>query len=155
MDCKIVNFKETKVVGMRSQMLQGQFQQIVALWKEFMPRLKEIEGRINTEFIALQDYNEFGNFKIPFNIWACVAVLDRAVSPEGFEMLMIPEGQYAKFLNKGMNAGVTYQRIMSEWLPNSGYSIDDRPHFQVMGENYKNGSPDSEEYFYIPIKFKN
>ena len=43
---------------------------------------------------------------------------------------------------------------MTEWLPNSGYEIDNRPHFQVMGETYKNGSPDSEEDFYVPLKLK-
>ncbi len=43
---------------------------------------------------------------------------------------------------------------MTEWLPNSGYKIDDRPHFQVMGKKYKNGSPDSEEDFYIGLKSK-
>ena len=68
---------------------------------------------------------------------------------------VISGGLYAIFIQKGMNAGATYQRIMSEWLPNSGYKIDDRPHFQLMGDKYKNGSPDSEEDFYVPIRLKN
>ena len=64
----------------------------------------------------------------------------------------IPGGLYAVFQHKGMDAGATYQYIMNQWLPHSGYAIDHRPHFQVMGAKYKNGSPDSEEDFYVPIK---
>jgi AraC family transcriptional regulator len=68
------------------------------------------------------------------------------------QSFQIPEGDYAIFPHKGMNAGATYQKIMTEWLPKSGYKIADRPHFQVMGEKYKNGSPDSEEDFYVPVE---
>lgn len=149
---KIITLKEKKVIGMSSEMLIHQHQKIVELWKRFMPRKHEIKNVLNQELIALQNYTHFGNFDKPYQIWAVIEVSEISSVPNDMESYIIPEGVYAVFPHKGMNASETYQKIMSEWLPNSGYAIDDRPHFQVMGEKYKNGSPDSEEDFYIPIK---
>jgi AraC family transcriptional regulator len=39
-------------------------------------------------------------------------------------------------------------------LPNSAYALDDRAHFEVLGEKYKNNDPSSEEEIWIPIKVK-
>lgn len=149
---RIEHLEERIVVGMKSQMKQQQYQRIVELWKQFMPKHAQIQNRINQEFIALQNYSDFGNPADNFEIWACVEVANGNVLPEGMQSMQIPEGEYAVFLHKGMNAGATYQKIMTEWLPTSGYKIANRPHFQVMGAKYKNGSPDSEEDFYIPVE---
>jgi AraC family transcriptional regulator len=155
MEPKIITIKSKTVVGMKSTMTHGDFGNIVALWKQFMPRKKELSNTINSELIAAQVYSNFSDMSLPYTIWACAEVSDLTSVPEGFESLIIPESEYAVFLQKGMNAAATYQKIMTEWLPTSGYVIDARPHFQVMGEKYKNGSPDSEEDFYIPICKKN
>jgi len=32
--------------------------------------------------------------------------------------------------------------------------LDNRPHFEVLGEKYKNGDPESEEEIWIPVKEK-
>jgi AraC family transcriptional regulator len=44
--------------------------------------------------------------------------------------------------------------MLTEWLPNSAYALDDRPHFEALGEQYKNNDPNSEEEIWIPIKPK-
>ncbi len=151
MQPKIVTLTEKKVVGMQSKMLMHQYEKIIKLWKSFMPKKHELKNTINQELIAIQDYPDFGNLETSYNIWACAEVSDFINIPDSMQPFTISEGLYAVFLHKGMDAGKTYQRIMTEWLPNSGYAIDDRPHFQVMGDKYKNGSPDSEEDFYIPV----
>lgn len=151
MQPKILTLQEKKLVGMQSQMLVHQHDEIIKLWKKFMPRKHEIKNVLNQEFIALQNYTHFGDFSKPYNVWASVEVSEFIELPDEMEGFTIPEGTYAVFLHKGMDAGKTYHRIMTEWLPNSGYIIDDRPHFQIMGEKYKNGSPDSEEDFYVPV----
>ena len=151
MNPKIVTIQEKKLIGMKSHVLRHQIESIIALWKQFMPRKKEIQNCVNNELIALQEYDSFGDFNKPFDIWACAEVSEVENIPEGMISFTIPSGMYAVFLHKGMDAGATYQRIMTEWLPSSGYKIDDRPHFQIMGSKYKNGSPDSEEDFYVPI----
>jgi AraC family transcriptional regulator len=37
-------------------------------------------------------------------------------------------------------------------LPASGYELDDRPHFEILGERYKNNDPDSEEELWFPVR---
>jgi AraC family transcriptional regulator len=74
--------------------------------------------------------------------------------PDGMETLTAPGGLYAVFLYQGpANAAPeTYQYIFGTWLPTSDYALDNRPHFAVMGEKYKNNDPSSEEELWIPIK---
>ena len=152
MSPKIISIEKRTVIGMQSFMHHNEHRKIVALWQHFMPRQKEIQTRLNSEFIALQIYDDFNVMDKPFDIWACVEVISLKDIPDGMTSFIIPEGEYAVFNHKGLDAANTYQSIMTEWLPTSGYQIDHRPHFQVMGDKYKNGHPDSEEEFYVPIK---
>jgi AraC family transcriptional regulator len=154
MNPKIITIAERKIIGLNSRMKHTEYANIVALWKRFMPNRKEIKSGVNDEYIAMQIYADFNNFEQSFDIWACIEVSSLEAIPEGMDGFIISEGEYAIFLQKGMDASSTYQRIVTEWLPQSGFEIDNRPHFQVMGKNYKNGSPDSEEDFYVPIKRK-
>jgi AraC family transcriptional regulator len=39
-------------------------------------------------------------------------------------------------------------------MRDSAYDLDNRPHFEILGEKYKNESPDSEEELWIPVKLK-
>jgi AraC family transcriptional regulator len=72
------------------------------------------------------------------------------------ETYTLPAGLYAIFLYKGTSTDIAsfYQNIFTGWLPNSEYALDDRAHFEVLGENYKNNDPTSEEEIWIPIKEK-
>ena len=47
-----------------------------------------------------------------------------------------------------------FQYIFTNWLPNSEYELDNRPHFEILGDKYINGSADSEEEIWIPVKYK-
>lgn len=151
---QVIQNSEMNVVGISIVMKQHETHKIRAIWQQFSPRKNEITNLLNNTSIAMQIFsvNENGEPEDSFNMWACVEVSELSEIPNGMEGFTIPKGEYLKVLHKGMNAGDTYQKIMSDWLPNSGYVIDDRPHFQVMGEKYKNGSPDSEEDFFLPIK---
>ena len=131
---RIVKCSEKTVIGISSTMHHQHYGNIIALWKRFMPRKKEIQNSMNTELIAMQIYSDFNTVEKPFDIWACVEVSGLDGIPKGMTGLTVPEGTYAVFLQKGMDAAKTYQQIMTQWLPNSGYEIDSRPHFQVMGE---------------------
>ena len=71
------------------------------------------------------------------------------------EKFILPGGLYAVFDYKGSSdASYIYQYIYGIWIPNSEYVLDARPHFEVLGEKYKNNDPTSEEEIWIPVKLK-
>ncbi len=127
------------------------------LWLSFMPRLKEIETRVGNNLYSLQVYDEdyFQHFdpRREFEKWALAEVKNFSVIPEEMEPFELQGGLYAVFQHKGMGTEI-FQYIFSEWLPKSGYLLDNRPHFEILGEKYKQGSPDSEEEIWIPVKPK-
>ena len=72
--------------------------------------------------------------------------------PHEMKSFILEEGLYAVFDYKGSSADNSiFQYIFRDWLPSSPYQIDDRPHFEVLGEKYKNNDPNSEEEIWIPI----
>ena len=66
---------------------------------------------------------------------------------------IIVGGAFVTFILKGEKPTLTenYNYLMNDWLPKEGYRIDNRAHFQVMGDKYKRNDPNSEEEVWIPI----
>lgn len=93
------------------------------------------------------------NPQVPFEKWAAVETEPGSALPEGLDRLVIPEGVYAVFTYRGRagEAAAFYQRIFTEWLPASGYALDERPHIAVMGEMYRGEDPSSQEEIRIPV----
>lgn len=129
----------------------------VEIWKAFRSRIKDLQNRTSEDFISLQVYPK-GYFDV-FNPaatyvkWACVAVSNAEAIPVEMRSLILPKGLYAIFYHKGVDTGI-FQYIYGEWLPQSEYDLDDRPHFEVLGPNYKNNETNAEEEIWIPIKTK-
>jgi len=88
-----------------------------------------------------------------FEKWAAVAVSSVDPIPAGMDTLML-KGTYAVFDFQGTPAefGNAIQYILSVWLPQSDYQLDERPHFELLGEKYKRNDPLSEEEIWIPIR---
>ena len=154
---KIVTLPAKKLIGYSIEMslLDNQTQTI---WQLFMPRLKEIKNAVSADLFSLQNYpeNYFTNFtpETIFTKWAAVEVKDFENIPEGFKKLEITGGKYAVFLHKGNTEmfAKTAQYIYTEWLPNSGFQLDNKPHFEVLGDNYLgHENPESEEEIWIPV----
>lgn len=129
------------------------------LWKSFMIKSKEIEGYNPTEKYSISVHNEqyFKNFSPhnTFEKWAASEFSDVYKAPQDFEEIVIPAGIYAVFHYIGSSSDPSiFQYIFTQWLPASGYTLDNRPHFEVLGEKYKNNDPNSEEDIYIPIQPK-
>ena len=130
----------------------------VELWRSFMPHRNDIENNMNGELYSVQVYKPdyFENFTPhkKFVKWAAIEVTDFDSVPEGMEMLELPGGLYAVFSyhGKASEASDTFKYIYYEWLPASEYILDDWPHFEILGEKYKNEAPDSEEEIWIPVK---
>jgi AraC family transcriptional regulator len=153
----IRNHHTTHLIGTRVNMSLVS-NKTFGLWRKFMPRKKEIANVVDTNLYSISCYDNsyFANFSpaTEFEKWAAVAVFNFDDVPEGMEAFTIPEGKYAVFHYKGTpeSGAEAFSYIFQQWLPQSGYLLDNRPHFELLGEKYKNNSPESEEEIWIPIR---
>lgn len=127
------------------------------LWKSFMPVRHELVNKVSNDVISMQLYKPsyFVSFDpvMEFEKWATVEVNDFDNIPADLETFTLSNGCYAVFDYKGLSNDVRiFQYIFQNWLPASDYLLDDRAHFEVLGEKYRNNDPDSEEEIWIPIK---
>ncbi len=155
---RIETLKQKKLLGKRIRMSFAN-NKTYELWHSFMPLKKEITNNIGTDLYSIKVYDPsyFANFNptAEFDKWAAIEVTDFNYIPEGMESLVLEEGLYAVFNYKGSSAdGSIFQYIYGTWIPNSEYILDNRPHFEILGDKYKNNDPNSEEEIWIPIKAK-
>ncbi|OLY91185.1 GyrI-like domain-containing protein [Cnuella takakiae] len=130
-----------------------------ALWRGFMPLRNSIAARIGTDLYNVQLYpclpnSDAFDADTLFTRWAAVAVSRGGNLPESMSVLEMPAGIYAVFLHRGgpATAAQSFAFIYGQWLPSSGYILDDRPHFEVLGARYNNSHPDSEEEIWVPVR---
>ena len=156
---RIVELKAKKLIGL-SQEMSLIDNRTFEVWKNFRRRSKEVPNTLSQDFISLQVYSEnyFETFSPAnkFVKWACVEVGSFDEIPLGLDSLLLEGGLYAVFNFKGdaAKAPAFFQYIYGEWIPNSIYILDYRPHFEILGANFKNNDPTSEEEIWIPIKTK-
>jgi AraC family transcriptional regulator len=156
---RIEILNEKKLVGRRLMMSFADYK-VGELWKSFMPRQKEIVSNLTNDLISMSVYTPtyFSDFKLTneFEKWATIEVVNFDKVPNEMETFVLPSGLYAVFDYKGLNTdNSVFQYILGTWLPNSDYVLDDRPHFEILGDKYKNNDPTSEEEIWIPIRPKN
>jgi AraC family transcriptional regulator len=126
-------------------------------WRPFKMRLSEIDNALTEQFfsVSIMDMRS-GPFTptTEFEKWAAVEVSNITSVPVGMEVLEIPSGKYAVFVYKGLAKDFpdTARFIYGQWIPNSGHEIDNRPHFMVMGKDYRPDDPNATELVYVPIK---
>jgi len=153
---KIVTAQERKLVGKRRAMSLTE-NKTYELWKNFRSEDSRINNRLGKNYFSVQNFpsDYFRKFdpQTVFEKWAAVEVSKDYKVPEGFESLTLPAGLYAVFhyVGSSVDAENIFQFIYGTWLPESGFQLDSRPHFEVLGEKYKNGDPSSEEDIWIPI----
>lgn len=158
MQPRIQVLKPKKLVGLHLSMslvnnLTGQ------LWRQFGPHIQKIPHRVSEDKISLQIYppKYYAQFNptTAFTKWATVEVSSFDDLPEGLQTLDLKGGMYAVFDYKGSSGDSSiFQYIFTEWLPQSNYMVDNRPHFEVLGPKYKNNDPNSEEEIWIPVRVK-
>lgn len=157
MNPTIKTFPTTKFIGKNLTFTYTDYR-VFELWSSFMPRRKEIQNAMGSDLYNIQINPENFDFQpnTPFVKWAAVAVANFEVIPDEMETLEIPEGLYAVFNYKGNQSNVAafFNSIYTKWLPNSGYELDNRPQFEILGEKYKNNDASSEEEIWIPIQLK-
>lgn len=160
MEPRFETLQEKKLIGKCLKMTYAN-DKTFELWKNFMPHRKEIKNVISGDLFSIRihakDFN-FNKFDVNaiFEKWAAAEVRDFENIPDGMKTFILPAGLYAVFIYKGSSADgpATFGYIFNEWIPSSDYMIDNRPHFEVLGEKYKNEDTDSEEEIWIPVKHK-
>lgn len=157
---KIATITEKKLVGkkMRLPLMSNRTPE---LWRSFMPYLGLIENRVSNDLVSMQIYNPGTSFKdirpgIEIDKWATAEVSTFDAVPGGMETYTLQGGLYAVFLYKGTpeQFGDMFRYIYFEWLPQSGYELDEREHFEILGEKYKRNDPESEEEIWVPVKLQ-
>ena len=155
---RIETLKEKKLVGKRLLMSFAE-NKTAELWKSFMSQRKNITNNVSSDLISMSVYSptHFADFRLTseFEKWASIEVSDFDKIPNDMERVILTGGLYAVFDYKGSSADSSiFQYIFGTWLPGSEYLLDDRPHFEVLGDKYKNNDPISEEEIWIPVKSK-
>ncbi|OMP31410.1 GyrI-like domain-containing protein [Mangrovimonas sp. DI 80] len=155
---RIVQQPDLKLVGMRTKVsFETMGPETARLGRELMPRLAEISSRIGDYMLSVQVYESF-NFKIlspqtQFEKWIGVEVDNFDNVPEGLESLAIKGGKYFVFDYKGSIANYppVWTSVFEKWLPQLGYDVDDRPHFEKLPASYNPRQEVNEEEIWIPI----
>lgn len=149
-----------KLVGKRLKMTLAD-NKTAQLWQSLMPHISSIQARASRELISMQVYGpsfDFKNFTpdTEFEKWAVAEVTSFINIPLDMEKYELTGGLYAVFIHKGTphDFPKTMSSIFEVWLPQSAYEPDQREHFEVLGDKYKNNDPDSEEEVWIPIRKK-
>ena len=156
MNPRIETLIEKKLIGKRIKMSLSA-NKTSELWQSFMPHRNDIRNKKGSQLYSVQIYSSsYFNYFNPgaeFEKWAAAEVTDFAILPAGMDSFVLPGGLYAVFLYKGLSTDTSiFQYIFGTWLPESGYELDNRPHFEILGEKFKNDDPDSEEEIWISVK---
>ncbi|TRO66390.1 GyrI-like domain-containing protein [Christiangramia sabulilitoris] len=155
----IIEMKAKKLVGVSLHTSLADDKTAV-LWKRFMDKKDSIDNTKSQDLFSVQVYDDgfiSGHFNSQsvFEKWAAVEVEDYSTIDEGLKGLKLPAGLYAVFTHEGTSRQFsdTAKFIFEDWIPSSKYSLDDRPHFEVLGKDYKGpDNPESKEKIWIPIK---
>ena len=158
MEPRIEILKEKKLIGhhIQTSLIKDE---TFKLWSGFMPQKKEIKNICGNNLYSVRIYKlplkEPKDFEQNIEKWATMEVRTFDDIPENMNSLVLEGGLYAVFNYTGLNTDVSiFNYIYDVWISSSIYNLDNRPHFEVLGKNYKNNDPTSEEEIWIPIKLK-
>lgn len=155
MNYRIEEKESFKIVGVKKQFGEGAMLSIPAFWDE-------VKGKdiINKELCQLLKTKMKGVLGVcapidnkRFDYYIAVATSRK--TPKGLNDLVIPKTKWAIFeVNGPMSKAVQdmTNRIMTEWLPSSGYESLNLPDIEVYFDEVENAHNHSE--IWIPIRAK-
>jgi len=156
---KLIELQPKRLMGLHAQLSYAHYA-VAPMWQELMPKRKDLIGLKGAELFSVQYFSpDFFQKFSPMNTfdkWVAVEIEDDAVVPAGWVEFIIEGGLYAVFSYKGDQSGAqqAFQYIFGQWLPQSGYELDDRKHFEILDHRYKKDDINSEEDIYIPVRIK-
>lgn len=124
------------------------------LWRRFMMRRNEILNRISNQLFSLQIYPEDFTPDQSFTKYALAEVSNFENVPEEFENFELESGKYLVFNYQGKaeNGPEIFRYIFQNFIPENQLEVDNRPHFEIFGDDYNPNSDSAEEEIWIPVK---
>lgn len=143
-----------KVVGIkiRTRLAENKIEE---LWAEFIGRMPELDENAVPECtLGICSFIENGQNEDEFDYMAARVVKDESIIPEGMTYRILPAQDIAVFTHEGSldDLSETYDNIYEEWLPESGYQIDDADEIEWYDSRFQFGSEKSQMDIHIPIK---
>lgn len=155
---RIETIEEKIVVGMKIRTsVSTIYENTRQIAKVFMPRRHEVNSRIGEHVISIQDYGlDFSLVKpnSEFDKWIAIEVENANDLPVGMDSFIIKSGTYAVFRFEGPVSDFPKSRayMFQDWLPNSGYELDHKVHFEILSESYRKDLPNVKEDIWIPVR---
>ncbi len=124
------------------------------LWRRFMMRRNEINNRISNHLFSLQIYPKHFTPDQSFKKYALAEVSDFDNVPKDFETFQLASGKYLVFNYQGKaeNGPEIFRYIFQNFIPENQFEVDNRPHFEIFGDDYNPNSDSAEEEIWIPMK---
>lgn len=129
------------------------------LWRRFMPRRKEIQNAASEVFYSVQNFSGLDGFEsftaeTVFEKWAAVEVTNGNSVPDEMQLFVIQGGHFAVFDHSGPPSEFpkTLNFIFSEWMPQPGWQLDDREHFEMLLPDWRADDPNAHEEVWIPVR---
>jgi AraC family transcriptional regulator len=154
MNYRIETKEAFKIVGVSKPLykdLGKNFEIVPAMWQSAVMdgTLPKLAAMMNTKMQGLLGVSACSNEEQ----WKYFIAVASTASSEEFEEYMVPAATWAIFEGTGDNTSIQKleQRIITEWLPTSGYEYDNAPDIEV----YLNPDPQNATYeVWIPVKRK-
>lgn len=154
MEYRIEKHDKIRIVGVGMALekdIEKNFESVPQFWGK-----TAMEGKVIPQLMGLMNAQPMGILGIsvqsaPEQWRYLIAVATDAPIPEGMEEAIIAPYTWAIFPGEGKNTSIQAleRRIVSEWLPTSGYNYADGPDVEV----YLNADPENAKYeVWIPVE---
>lgn len=128
------------------------------LWRPFREVIKEKSNLKPQKYFSISRFGkemQEGSLVVETVFEKCAAIeMDLVNCPNGFEEIHLEGGEYATviFIGSIEKFQDMIFNFLQNWLPDSGYELDSRAHFETFDESYDPFSESSVELVWIPIK---
>jgi AraC family transcriptional regulator len=130
---------------------KNEHQEIPRLWGQFNPRSAEIESAVADD-ICYGIADNFDRVLGTFDYLAGLEVADDAQPPPGMVRWQVPQQTYAVFPCTLPTLMRTFQTAYDVWMPMAGYHRVPGQEFELYGEEFNPGDPQSPMFVYIPVE---
>ncbi len=154
MDYRIETKGTFRIVGVSAPLdkeLENNFAVVPKMWQEAVENgtLQKLAGMMDTQPMGLLGVSACGDAEQ----WKYFIAVASTKASDGFEEYTVPASTWAVFSGTGTNKSIQEleQRIITEWLPSSGYEYASAPDIEV----YLNPDPQNARYeVWIPVTKK-